>query len=143
MTGTLRDGAVTLVTGDSRPVEKTYGDGAIDCPWCGAAWDAAGVGDCCPNPGCMAAKWADEGYVREVLARIAADTDRAIRLEREREQGRLAHEARHDADARRLSELRAQAAERGQCDTCLLESDWHCRPRLVRHRRPDFHEVTL
>jgi hypothetical protein len=130
---------VVLVTGESRPVEKTYLEGWIDCPWCGAAWDTVGDGDTCPNPGCTASRWADEEYVVATLARVAAEEAERCRRERDAERARRDFEAQRDADARLLASLRDEAAERGQCDTCLRNSDWRRRPRLVRHRNPDFH----
>lgn len=139
MTATLRDGCVVLVTGDSRPVEKAYLGGWIDCPWCGAAWDAALDEDTCPNPGCMASEWADEEFVVTTLARRAAEQVEVERREQEHARAKRDAEAKRDSDARLLASLRDEAAERGRCDACLLASDWRRKPRFVRHRRTDFH----
>ena len=43
------------------------------------------------------------------------------------------------AEAAAWDAVEDEAVARGACDTCLRKSDWHHRPRFVRHRRLDFH----
>lgn len=136
----FRDGArVVLATGDERTAEYVFDDGAINCPWCGGAWGADEA--TCPNPACLASRWADEASVRETFA--AWDAER----QRREKNGRLVaslqrqREAEQAAEAEAWVAMRDEAEARGACLPCLQKSSWRSgRPRYVRHRRADFHE---
>lgn len=136
----FRDGArVVLATGDERTAGYVFDDGAINCPWCGGAWSADD--ETCPNPACLASRWADEPFVRETFA--SWDAER----QRREENGRILAFAQRQREAEQTSETRAwpaarvEAETRGACLTCLRKSSWRSgRPRYVRHRWADFHE---
>lgn len=130
---------VTLVTGDSRPVTKTY-DNGYDCPWCfyPVADDSPG----CRNPGCVAGPYTSAEYVRATLARQAEESAR-----RAEQQARTERSRQYVADERAAREaqwveVQAEADLRGACLECLRRSSWVAgRPRYVRHRTPDYHQT--
>lgn len=130
---------VTLVTGDSRPVVKTY-DNGYDCPWCyyPVADDSPG----CRSPACVAGPHASEEYVRATLARLAEEdarrAEQQARIERSRQyvaEERAAREAQ-------WAEVLTEGELRGACPDCLRRSSWQAgRPRYVRHRTTDYHQT--
>lgn len=136
-----RDGdRMVLATGDSRPIEHWFGDGAhFSCPWCGTG--QAADEDVCPNPMCVASRWADEEYAQASLAGQAAEDERRRQAQRLSESIDRSREARESARRAAWEAVATEAAERGACLICLRKSPWESdHPRFVRHRSPDFHD---
>lgn len=131
---------VRLADGSGRKVQRTWPDGAYDCPWCHSPVPA-GVrlsGLPCPNPGCVVNMTTEQLRLwRAHLAQRAAD-------ERDREAiGRFNAEMarkRGEEEERLWAEVEAQRVARGGCLLCLQRSRWCSgQPHIVRHRNPDHH----
>lgn len=140
MTATRTSERVTLVTGDSLPITLTFDGGAIRCPWCWTSWAAAD--ETCPNPACVASKWADEAYVHETLAARAAEQTERDARERSRQLDAQDHKRRQADAAERYAAVMAEADRHGACRTCASRTLRKGQePRYVKHRRADFHEA--
>ncbi len=152
--------SVTLVTGASRPVERTWPAGDYECPWCNSpvfsreGWESAPERgeypgyeqeafdlSLCPNPACPANPRATVASVEATLERW-----RVAREERKAHERRMAamDRRRQEEDVelgRRWTEVHEEAKRRGACVTCLLRSSWQWGdPRYVVHRTADFHK---
>lgn len=139
MSAAIPPGAVALVTGQSRPVEHAYPDGAIQCPWCGTGWDVAGVA--CPNPACLASSYATVESVTETLEEWAARDAAAAARQREREWSAATRLDRLRAESALWDQVRVIAASTDACMTCLASSRWKDgKPVYRRHRTVDYHE---
>jgi len=99
-----------------------------------AAWKSRG----CPSPACWANMTADQlAAARQRDEAAAARRRERERLEQWTEEQRAERQRREDE---LWTQLAAQAARLGACMQCLRASPWRSgSPRLVRHRRPDFH----
>ncbi len=137
--------AVTLATGDARPIAAVYPDGAYTCPWCGAAvlpTDTAWATRQCLNPACLA-------YPAWSADAVRAELDRreTQRQEEEARRARVAWsleqaEQRRQQEADQWAAYAEQARKRGACLLCLRRSPWWGdRPKFVRHRSPDYHDT--
>lgn len=116
--------------GEPAPQPRPYpGDQA-------AAWNARS----CANPACWTAMTA--GHLADARARAAAEGERRREGERLRQWDleRVAERRRQEEEL--WERLTAEAAEHGSCLRCLRDSDWRSgRPRMVRHRSPDYHDT--
>lgn len=130
---------VTLVTGDSRPVTKTY-DNGYDCPWCFYPVEDDAPG--CRNPACVASPHTSEEYVRATLARLAEEGARRAEQQASIEWSRQYVAEERAAREAQWAEVLTEAEIRGACPECLRGSSWQCgRPRYVRHRTTDYHQT--
>lgn len=125
---------ISLATGETREVTTVYPDGHHSCPWCG---DNLATADRCPNPGCLRNQPVEQVRARQA-AQARRDADAAVR-QQATATVRDAAEERERERTRDWVRWATEAQKRGSCMTCLEESFRRGRPRLVRHRTPDFH----
>lgn len=125
---------ITLATGETRKVTTVYPDGHHSCPWCG---DNLATADRCPNPGCL--RNLPAGEVRARQAAHARRDSAAATRQRAADAARAAADESGRERTREWVRLATVAQQRGACMQCLNDSFSKGRPRLVRHRTPDFH----
>lgn len=126
--GLLMD--VPNVLGDTRPVERVYGDGTIECPWCFYPI----TGEACANPWCVANPLMPADAARRLLAEAAAQKAEKERRERDAAAAlRHLEENRQAAAAWRQAQIE-KAKEGGYCLECLFQSNG--RVKFIKHRKP-------
>lgn len=139
MTAHREGDVMVLATGDTRPIAWQQDGAWFFCPWCRTNQKAHE--DTCPNPACVASRWADEQYVRDVFDRLAAEDARREQAQREAEALARSDAASRAARQAAWNKVAAEATERGACLICLRGSPWEGgHPRFVRHRRPNHHD---
>jgi hypothetical protein len=99
-----------------------------------AAWNARS----CANPMCRAGMTA--GQLAAARERATAGAERRRQEEHLRQWSQEQAEKRQRQEEELWERLAAEAAGHGSCLRCLRDSAWRSgRPRMVRHRSPDYH----
>ena len=123
---------VTDVLGNQRLIERVYGDGSFDCPFC--AYPVMTPGTTCNNPWCPAHPDCPPAEAKAIYAkREKAVADEARRkAEHARTMQRIAEEKQAREEFRQAAY--AEARERGSCLRCLF--DPYGRVKHIKHRGP-------
>jgi hypothetical protein len=129
---------ITDCLGRTRSPEKIYEDGSWNCPFCCAAVMAGSVEHAerrCPNPACVArGDYPPERARQEIEETERRERELAEWTERQRWARVYADERRHEEGAR-LDAVLVEAAARGACVRCAVESARYGRkPKFTRHR---------